>query len=219
MLLVPAFSLAFGCVQTPDKQVNTDPEFCEGTTCETLPGAALSGVFVSGHLGNYRDCPGDGWTGDSTAPSPGADESAPSDGDIAGGACADDTNCQPILNCEDAQATISLSNIGEGLAEGVQIDRVELFNDAGEKVATLPVMATSEAGSSFDGELDSEETATLRIDYQGPQDPYTLLATPSSDERSFGSASGTIRIVISADNADDTTVEGKQIYSIPSVDT
>ena len=219
LLLVPAFSLSLGCGPSLDKQPNTDPEFCNGTSCEQLSKPALSGVFVSGHLGNYRDCPGDGWT-EPVVVGSGSEGAAPAEGDIAGDCGAESTNCQPVLNCEDASATINVTNLGEGLAEGVQVDRVELFNDDGDLVATLPVLEVMEAGAAFDGEISTDESVTLRIDFQGPQDAYSLLSTgDGSSDRGISADSGTIRIEVSADNHDDISIEGKEIYAVPSVDT
>jgi hypothetical protein len=218
MLLVPAFGLVMGCVDPPEKTGET-PEFCNGTSCETLPEPVMTGVFVSGHLGNYRDCPGDGW---SEGPVVGGANRVSPQGDIAEGACAPDSNCEPILNCQDAAATINLTNSGESLASGVQVDRVDLFDDNGELVASLPVLEVSEDFGSFDGELDVDETITLMIDFQGPQNPYDLLQTATDsdgDARLGASSSGTLRVIISADNHDAITVEGKEIFAVPSVDT
>lgn len=215
-LLVPAFAVALsGCVEPPEKDP-TNPEFCNGVSCEQAEKAELQGVFVSGHLGNYSDCPEDGWTDDTTIGS----DRAPAEGDIAEGACAPGTECTPILNCEVAQATINLSNVGEALGTGVQVDRLELFNDDGEMVAELPVIAVDESGATFDGEVAIDETVTLRIDFQGPQNPYGLLSSDTADAGRFaGSGSGTLRIVLSADDHDEIKVEGKEIYAVPSVDT
>lgn len=218
-LLVPAFSIALlaGCVEPPVKS-NPNPEFCEGTSCETLDKPELTGVFVSGHLGNYSDCPEDGWTEPTAAGDP--DGAAPQ-GDVAEGACAPDTECTPIVNCEFAQATINVRNIGDVVATGIQVDRIELFNDDGDLVATLPVMDVTETGAAFDGELADGDEATLRIDFQGPQNPYQLLQTTdeNGDARFAASGSGTLRIVVSADDHDEIKVEGKEIYAVPSVDT
>ncbi len=219
ILLVPAFGLTFGCVEPPEK-TGEEPTFCDGTSCEELPGPELSGVFVSGHLGNYRDCPEDAYVGEASGEPAGAGRVAP-EGDIAEGACAEGETCTPILNCETASATINLSNDGEGIATGVQVDRVELYNSLGELVATLPVMDVASDGGAFSGELDASATTSLRIDFQGPQNPYSLLNTsdPSGDASFEASSSGTIRVIVTSDNDDELAVEGKGVYAVPSVDT
>lgn len=221
-LLVPAFAAALlvGCVQSPEKNTSNN-EFCEGTSCENTPLPAVTGVFVSGHLGNYRDCPGDGYTGDQALGGAGDRGGVSPQGDIAEGACPEDVACEPILNCEDAQATVNVSNSGDADALGLQVDRVELYNSLGELVAELPVIATTEAGAAFDGQLDVDETLTLRIDFQGPENPYTLLNTAdeSGDSRFAPESSGTVRIILSGDNHGEVTIEGKEIFSVPSIDT
>ena len=207
-----------GCGPLTEK---SDPDFCEGTSCEQTLQPLVTGVFVSGHLGNYRDCPDDGYspqsTDSSSEPAPGADA------DFA--AChPDDQDCNDtLLNCEQAQLTVSLSNAGDAAATGLQADRVELYNLDGDKVADLPVIEVTESNAAYDGDLETQETLSLRIDFQGPQNPYQLLDTSSSssDEgvRFGGGSAGTVRVIFSADNHDDVTVEGKELYAVPSVDT
>jgi hypothetical protein len=176
-----------GCGEAADKPM---PEFCEGTTCEQTLSPVVTGVFVSGHLGNYRDCPGDGYTGEVAvggSTSEGEPVAPPGEqGDFAPCMEGDESCTNAILNCEQAQLTVSLSNLGDAIATGLQVDRVELYNLDGDKVADLPVQAVSEQNEAYDGDLDIDESTTLRVDFQGPQNPYKLLSSgPDSDAGRF----------------------------------
>lgn len=212
-------ALFVGCVPATEKNT-PDPEFCEGTSCEQTLDPEITGVFVSGHLGNYWDCPEDGYTQPVVGGSDGAAPPPGEDADFAPCMEGDDSCQNVILNCENASLTVSLSNIGEAIGEGLQVDRVELYNTSGTKVADLPVLEVTENNAAFDGQIGLDETLSLRVDFQGPANPYDLLSEPTSDgSRGIGADSGTVRVIISADNHDDVEIEGKSIYSIPGVDT
>jgi hypothetical protein len=124
--------------------------------------AALELAYVSGHFGNYWDCPDEAYQ----PPRAGA---APADADAAlvAGPCAEEP-CQPILNCETAQITIQIANIGEAPVEGIRVDDLVVLNAAGEAHTSLPVLSVQTPELEvFDGAVGAGETATLRIDFRG----------------------------------------------------
>lgn len=171
--------------------------------------STVEGVFVSGHLGNYMDCPGDGYSGD-------LDEAARSsdapEGDA--GACSPGVECGP-LNCEDGQVTLRLVNGGELTVDGLQLERVELLDENGRYVADLPLINVSNTvdGGAFDGELEPAEEVDLRVDFLGPEDLTEL--TGASDHQD----SGFIRITFEADDHRDIVIPSTELYVLPSVVT
>lgn len=191
---------------------------------EELDEPDLEGVFVSGHLGNYMDCPEDGYTveeetessADAGASEPPGDEPGYADCD------SDADECGGITNCEDAQVTVQLSNLGEVAARGLEVSRIELFDAEGNSRATLPVTAVSESETNqvFDGELATDAEQTLRIDFVGPADPRELLETSDSGaDRSGAQSPGVIEVTISSDNQEDVVIESNEIYPVPMVVT
>lgn len=211
LLVTVALSLSMfvGCGSTQDDE-SWDLETCD-QNCEEKDAPALSAIYVSGHLGNYQDCPGDGYSPE------------PVDGDFAAGDCAEGQDCNFVLNCEDAQMTVQLENTGNASASGVQVSKIELFDSEGVSLAELPLMQTVDTTTNqpFAASLAIDEQATLRVEFQGPQNPYELAndAGRSASGDSAMAEPWTIEITFSADNHDDFTVESTAVYPVPSVDT
>ena len=200
------------------------------------PDGDLEAVYISGHLGNYWDCPDQAYTpgqradgavgsdaggapsepqGDfapgacEPAPAPDGGANAPAEGDVAPGYCGGP------LNCEGAQATFQLSN-PTGLARGIRVSEILLLNDSGAIVASLPVLNTELASGAeaFDGELSPGESVSLRVYFRGPANPYELLedASGASDE-------GRLQIVIDSDTDGPVELITDAVYSQPGVVT
>lgn len=177
---------------------------------------AIEAIFVGGHLGNYLDCPDDGYS------EPGGSSDEPSssrDADFA--ACepsedGDESNCGGPLNCEQAQITIKLVNNGDAKALGLSIERIALTDANGAVVATLPLIAAIDtaSGEAFDGELAAGAEVTLRLDYQGPTDIEQFLPSQS---RWDGSA--ILELTFGADNHPNVVIETKAVSVLPSVVT
>lgn len=208
-----------GCVEGTENKPQVEPE-CQGTQCEPDPRVdpVIDGVFVSAHLGNYASCPEDGYTAD------GSDALVSVDSDGAFAPCQEGEICDYEMNCEDGQFTLQLTNSGSATATGISIEKIELFNSLGESVATLPTIAFIDTATdeSFDGSLDSGEVVTLRVDFQGPNNPYSLLTVEDGDaDQGLRSTneSGSLEVTVGADNHRDLIVAGKGVYSVPSVDT
>lgn len=232
LLAVSLFATA-GCALEPDDKPgksfcesgceepnNNEPNNNEPNNNETpIPGERpeLKGVFVSGHLGSYWDCPEDAYHGE--APSPGADgDFAPG----ADGACMEGSECPSFEACEQAQVTIALSNGGAAQAREILVEQIELFGTDGVSRAILPLISTIDTATNapFDGTLAAGESVTLRVEFQGPYDPYGLLAPVdgAAGDRAIGGG-GIVETTFSADNHDDVVVESAEIYDVPAIDT
>lgn len=225
MLLLALTSTSAACIIAnpepgDDKDWNIEEQEKENnTTTQNQEAPELDAVFVAGHLGNYMDCPGDGYS-ERSASSGQANEPA------AGAPAGDFAPCEPSegedscnygpLNCEAAQFTINISNTGKLAAEGISIDAIALLDENGTIVATLPLIGAVDAntGETFDGNLAIDEEVTLRVDYQGPEDISEFIP---SENRWSGSAK--LRITIGADNHDDVPVETKAVSVLPAVVT
>lgn len=182
----------------------------------------LDGVFVSGHLGNYLDCRNQGYTESSDSRQGKAAPSEPA-GDAAFGPapCEPDTECTydyAPLNCEDAQFTIELSNKGELPARGVAIERIELLDDRGRVLTTLPWISTTDANTleTFDGRVEPGEKFLLRVDFQGPQNLSEFY--PDAPTGFYG-GSAKLRIIITSDNEQTLRIETKSVEQMPVVAT
>ena len=209
-LLLAAFALT-GCV--PENDEDSDAKW---KTEEQTLDPDLEASFISGHLGNYWDCPEDGYSETSSEPSAGA----PPMGDMA--PCEEGEDCGTdgyMLNCEDAQAMVLLSNSGEELARDLQVTTIELFDSHGVSRAVLPLIDITDTTSlaTFDGELAVDEERRLRIDFQGPAYPYELLTDAQEDGR-WGYA-GTLEITFTSANHDDVIVITTELYPVPSMAT
>ena len=216
-----AISLSAACVSNQEPDTDWNLEECTDGCEEEQGQPQLNATFVSGHLGNYMDCPGDGYTAGGFA------GGAPRNGDAA---CADGEDCDynDALNCEDGQLTVRLSNEGDAAAEGLQVTTIELFDVDGTSKATLPLIdaINTSSNQAFDGTLEAGEKVTLRVEFLGPENPYSLLVVdddydePSGGDRmSGGSGSGTIEMTITSDNHADVTVESTELYPVPSIAT
>ncbi len=184
--------------------------------------AVLDVNYVSGHLGNYSDCPDKGYSEDDGASAGEAEDSAgfaPVAGD-----CAEGESCGGLWNCEEAQITVNLANTSMEAATGVSVEMIELLDSDGMVRAVLPVNDVMVVGEqmSFSGELDAGEMVQVRIDYKGPVNLSELLAEedPSrSDGRSAYQSSAQLRITVGAENADDVSTDTKEVYVISDVAT
>lgn len=193
-----------------------------GTGCPELTGdPELKGTFVSGHLGNYDSCPEDGYSEGASEDAPAG---APAAEDFAGDCAEDSPNCGMFLNCEDAQVTLRLINTGDEPAVGVQVTRIELFDANGVSQAVLPLMATTDvttpgASVTFDGLIPLGAERALRVDFQGPQSPWELLAAEGDGSGRYANHAGTIEITFRAENRRGEVIVRGEISALPSMAT
>jgi hypothetical protein len=159
--LVVAFS-TIGCDMNPSSGITTPP----------AQKMQLELTYVSGHLGNYWDCPGKsasgGKPGSTTDPS-----SAPA-ADMAGAmrACdPDDADCDGIgfMNCEEATILMVVKNVGKIMAKGIEISDLELLDADKKNIAKLEIVSTSRTDDhELTGTLAPNEEMQLLITFQGP---------------------------------------------------
>jgi len=215
-----AVTATTGC-EFIDDLLDKDDEQVTRTT------GALSGMYVSGHLGSYDSCPEMGYSVDpveaemdqAAAPpaeacvEPEGDDRA---GDVAPGGCGGGG----FLNCEGATVTISVFNIGRSALVGVDIERIDLLDEDGNKLAELPVdsLWDIDDNQAYDGLLGLGESAAIRIDYQGPSNVYQLLQR-TGGARYDGTDKFYLDITLSAEGASDVTVRSKGIDALPLIAT
>lgn len=208
-----------GCLLMEDDGETSTPASNNWHPTSPESEAELHGTYISGHLGNYWDCPDQAYTpaDQQVVGAPGAEGA-----DFAPCEQSDDS-CGGPLNCESAMVMIELSNPGELKAQGVSVYEIELLDVQGTVLATLPIVSVAEvtSGASFDGELEIDEQVKLRVEYQGPLNLRELLPQDPTDgvDRFSGEASAKVRIKVKADNAHEISVESKLISSVPSVAT
>lgn len=205
------------CVEESDPKETLEPA-CQQASCEPeteteteteTARALLKGTYISAHLGTYTSCPEDGYVpGAGLTPEPDEERS----GDQAQGACFAEDECAPIMNCEDGQFSLRLSNSGDADASGIIITQLELFKGSGGSVGTLPIadVINVETGQAFDGTLAADETVNLRIDFMGPASPYDMLEQEHT---------GHLEATVAADDHEDFKIEGQDIAALPDVAT
>jgi hypothetical protein len=216
MILFVATSLACGGFGDGGSPWSLEEE-CEGG-CEE-PAPLLEGTYVSGHLGNYRDCPEGGFTAE------GEPRGTSTDGDSAG-ACAPGTDCESFTSCEDGQMTVQITNTGDSTARGLQVTTIELFDSNDVSRAELPLidLVDTSTNETFEGTVAQGETVSLRVVFLGPDRPYDLLNTEDDASgdvapgRRAGTA-GTLEVTFTADNHGKLTIESGELYPVPSIDT
>lgn len=203
MMGIALLALGTGCVAVSEKPGE------EETRRSTLKGA-----FVSGHLGNYWDCPEDAYStgsdGDASREAPAADL----------GACPDDMECTPILNCDGAQFTIRLTNGGELDLQEIEVSRIEIFSVDGTSLAVLPLIQVRESASNdvFDGDLGAGASVDLRVDYRGPASLYDLLPRDDSGAVQGDGDSALIEVTVEADDGA-VVIDGGEVFVLPTVVT
>lgn len=136
-----------GCVAEP-----------EGGPHPAGPRAELSLTFVSGHLGNYSNCP------EEAMPLPGAAEApeagaARVDGDCALEGCGS-------LNCDAAMVIVQVENVGDAPAQALSARDVAVLMNGPLNTEILAVVDVED--SEAPGALAPGETVQLRIDFRGP---------------------------------------------------
>lgn len=159
-------------------------------------------TFVSGHLGNYWDCPGEA----NGAGTPAGSEAA---GDAAAGACAPgfEESCNSPLNCEAAMVVVEVTNTGDTDLGDLNIESIEMIDADGTTVLLegLGVFATTEPAP---GPLTPGGSRQVRVEFRGP--PYS--GANDVPERH-------LRIVLSNSDAGSAEVTTPAVYSLPAVAT
>ncbi|MEZ4469130.1 MAG: hypothetical protein R3F60_27345 [bacterium] len=125
------------------------------------PGTTLALTFVSGHLGNYWDCP------DEAMSLPGARAAAPDPGaDISGeaGDCAEE-GCG-LLNCDGAMLLIQVENTGSAPVDALTARDLVIHLDPplDSEILAITDAATGAPATT----LAPGQSVQLRVDFRGP---------------------------------------------------
>jgi hypothetical protein len=151
-----------GCAMNP----------ADGTNNPPVQQAQLELTYVSGHLGNYWDCPDKGGNAGTKAPPAGAPAEM---ADAAMVDCEPDENgeCKGgggFINCEEAVLAIVVKNVGDVLAKGIEITDLELLDSDKNNLGALQVLSVIRNDNhDLTGELGLDEEMTLIISFQGPK--------------------------------------------------
>ena len=225
IFLCAASLFVIGCVGTSDPQYSNDTNQTNASdtftssdtsadttspeTDDTSPQATstLDLLYISGHLGTYRDCPEEAYDPDA----------APVAGDIDGAACPDGVDCPGILNCTPAQVTLRIENIGDEGVTGINVTDVILLDADGAEHTFFPVVSqTSTTDTPFGGDLAAGDFVDVRVGFRGPYDLNALL--PAADSDGF-SAGAPVRVFIDAEGQAPGVLDTPTIYSQPEIDT
>jgi hypothetical protein len=167
-------------------------------------------TFVSGHFGSYWDCPEDAFQAQSNE----RRDAAPPQGEpgVVAGDCADDTDCGGFLNCSSAQLTLQIENTGEAEIRGIHVREIQVLDQDGEVAATLPVLTVDTVEmDGFQGRLGAGTTATLRIDFQGPQQLREILGD--------GTDRAPVRVIIEVDEQKPAGIETPELEALGQIAT
>lgn len=189
------------CIADPDDGNATADAGATGGTEVPVNGAALTLTFVSGHLGNYWDCPGEA---NGAGIAAGAPREAAGD---AAGACPPGEECVSIVNCEAAMVMLEVENETDGALADFRIERIVLVNDDGttEDLEGLGIVdAETQAAPAA---LPAGATRTLRLDFRGP------ARDPNADGDRF------LRLELRAGDDAAGTLETPPLFSVPAVAT
>ncbi len=111
--------------------------------------------YVSGHLGSYWDCPGEA----SGPPLPSASFAA---GDCDGDGCG-------MLNCENAEVTLQVRNLGDTVAQSIDVISVLLLVNSESDPEDLEILSWSVMPTdALDDGLAPHEVVSIRIQFRGP---------------------------------------------------
>lgn len=142
---------------------------------EQLEHSTLELAFVSGHFGSYYDCPEDAFSGQGDG-APERRAAEPDMGAVAGD-CADE-DCGGFLNCEAAQVTLQIENRADAGIRGIHVREIQVLDEDGKIAARLPVLSVDAVDmENYQGRLDAGQTATLRVEFQGPMHLRELLGS------------------------------------------
>ncbi len=175
--------------------------------------AQLELTWVSGHLGSYWDCPSNGFDMKAAAGEAPAD-AGPGMADAAGAAepCAPGEECNDWgpLNCEDAQVTLVVKNVGTGGAADIELTDLELLTEDLDPLADLEILSISRTdGHDLTGRLGIGDEMTIRVEFRGP-----------THEGGWGSMiEGAVRLIMVTGDDTDAELVTPPLHSLAAVAT
>lgn len=174
------------------------------------PAQGLHALFISGHLGSYRDCP--------ERAHEAAD--APQDGAAIDADCDNDQDgCGP-LNCQGARITLTLRNESDLDAEDIHPIGLFLLDAQGRSLTLLRIATiTAQDNTPFDGTLPAGHEQQLHIDFAGPLDVTALTGAPADGDGPANQTGARLRLILDTDTHGDITLDTVELFSLPEVDT
>lgn len=174
-------------------------------------------VYVSGHLGNYWDCPQDALS--STSEAAGAPE--PVSSEAADMAACEGEDCAPmILNCEHAEVTLRIRNIGEDSLNGLTLASIRLVgpNGADTFESSLVELVRTD-GKELSDAIAADSEIDVVVRFRGlTNDAYQQLSASRNGD-AFAPTSGiTVEFDFETPNASDT-LKTPSLTMLPSVAT
>ncbi len=142
-----------------------------GTPGDSIPSDSLELTYVSGHLGIYADCPANTNTGEADFAGDSASMMAP---------CPpDDEECNQggFMNCESAEVTIRIRNIGNETLHGVELAELTLLA-SDQSVLNSLIIETIHAPAELEDGLEPGEEVLVRVEFQGPSSNWEMITHP-----------------------------------------
>ncbi len=172
--------------------------------------ATLELAYLSGHFGSYWDCPEEAYQPPQASED--ANAAAPSRRAAPGLADCGDDDCGGPLNCEPAQLTIQIANIGAEPVDGIVVREIQVLDTDGEMHTILPVVSVHTIELDvFGGVLETGETATLRVDFRGPRSLRDLLGDRVQE--------ASVKVIVDVEGQDTEELITPPIHTSPIVVT
>jgi hypothetical protein len=167
-------------------------------------------TFVSGHLGNYWDCPAE--ANGAGNPTGGGAAGNPA-GDAAAGACAPgfEGECHGPLNCEAAMVIVEVTNTGDTDLGDLSIVSIELIDQDGTS-ETLEGLGVFSSTEPTPGPLTPGGSRQVRVEFRGP-------GSDSGNQFNGDAPERWLHIVLSGGDAGTAEVTTPAVYPLPAVAT
>ena len=189
------------CISNPD---DSDADAGAGGGGEQPPVEGdFQLTFVSGHLGNYWDCPAEA----------NGVAAAEASGDAAAGACAPgfEDSCTGPLNCEAAMVVVEVRNTGDTDLGDLSVVSIELNGPDGTS-ETLEGIGVFSSTEPTPGPLTPGGSRQVRVEFRGPGRDSDNQFNGDAPERH-------LRIVLSGGDAGTAEVTTPAVYPLPAVAT
>ena len=180
------------------------------------PAESFELTYVSGHLGNYWDCPQDALSSGPEAA--GAPRPASEAADMA--ACEGDDCAPMILNCEHAEVTVRIRNTGEDTLSGLALTAIRLIGpDDGSTLDSSLVELIRADGGDLSDPIDAGAEIDVVVRFRGlTNDAYYQLFDGASGA-SFAPQPGvTVELDFESPSFNDT-LNTPSLAMLPSVAT
>jgi len=143
-----------------------------GTPGDPIPSDSLELTYVSGHLGIYADCPNE-------APAKADADFSSAEAGMMAPCPPDDEECMQgaFMNCESAEVTIRIRNIGNETLHGVDIAELTLLASDKSMLNSLSI-ETIHAPAELEDGLEPGEEVLVRVEFKGPSSNWEMITHP-----------------------------------------